>query len=149
MKLIAFGVINGILSALLELAGGIGGAVDAMAGMVGKTTGIQRSVRDFKDGLHRATAQEMGVGHLTFTPVTPVGTAGTAATALPAPGAPMPAVAALPAPAAPAAGSGASSGAPGAPVVVNVQVDGQTVARAVHKAGSDTAARSFSPVPAY
>jgi len=52
-------------------------------------------------------------------------------------------------PTAPAAGSGATSGAPAAPVVVNVQVDGQTVARAVHKAGSDDAARSFSAVPTY
>ena len=35
------------------------------------------------------------------------------------------------------------------PFTVNVQVDGETVARATHNANSDTAARSFSPVPAY
>lgn len=35
------------------------------------------------------------------------------------------------------------------PFTVNVQVDGETVARAAHNANSDSAARSFSPVPAY
>jgi len=35
------------------------------------------------------------------------------------------------------------------PFQVNVQVDGETVARATHSANSDAAARSFSPVPAY
>jgi len=35
------------------------------------------------------------------------------------------------------------------PFTVNVQVDGETVARATHNANSDAAARSFSPVPAY
>ena len=35
------------------------------------------------------------------------------------------------------------------PFQVNVQVDGETVARASHNASRDAAARSFSPVPAY
>lgn len=35
------------------------------------------------------------------------------------------------------------------PFTVNVQVDGETIAQANHKAGSDAAARSFSPVPVY
>jgi TP901 family phage tail tape measure protein len=35
------------------------------------------------------------------------------------------------------------------PFTVNVQVDGETIARASHNANRDTAARSFSPVPAY
>ena len=35
------------------------------------------------------------------------------------------------------------------PFEVNVQVDGETVARAVHNANTDAAARSFSPVPVY
>ncbi len=35
------------------------------------------------------------------------------------------------------------------PFQINVQVDGETVARATHNANRDTAARSFSPVPAY
>ena len=35
------------------------------------------------------------------------------------------------------------------PLQVNVQVDGETIARATHQANSDAAARSFSPLPAY
>ena len=35
------------------------------------------------------------------------------------------------------------------PFQINVQVDGETIGRATHNAGSDAAARSFSPVPAY
>jgi hypothetical protein len=35
------------------------------------------------------------------------------------------------------------------PFTVNVQVDGETVARAAHNANRDSASRSFSPVPAY
>lgn len=35
------------------------------------------------------------------------------------------------------------------PFQINVQVDGETVARASHGANRDAAARSFSPVPAY
>ena len=35
------------------------------------------------------------------------------------------------------------------PFQVNVQVDGETIARATHRADRDVATRSFSPVPAY
>jgi len=35
------------------------------------------------------------------------------------------------------------------PFTVNVQVDGETVARAVNSAQQSNAARAFSPVPAY
>lgn len=35
------------------------------------------------------------------------------------------------------------------PFTVNVQVDGETIAQANHRASSDAAARSFSPVPVY
>ena len=35
------------------------------------------------------------------------------------------------------------------PFTVNVQVDGETIARASHKASSDAAARAFSPIPVY
>lgn len=148
MKLIAFGVIDAILGAVLELVGGLGGAVDTIAGLVGKSTGIQKSVRDFKDSLHRDMATGMGVGSLSFTPVKPLGAPGAPGTPGGAAG-PMPAVAALPA-AAPAAGAAVPAApAPAGPLVIQLQVDGQTIAKAVHKAGSDTAARSFSPVPAY
>ena len=35
------------------------------------------------------------------------------------------------------------------PIPVNLQVDGTTLATAVHRADRDSATRSFSPVPAY
>ena len=36
-----------------------------------------------------------------------------------------------------------------APITVQLQVDGQTLAEATHRAGRDSAARSFSPVPTF
>ena len=35
------------------------------------------------------------------------------------------------------------------PLAINVQVDGETIARAVHSAERDAETRSFSPVPVY
>ena len=35
------------------------------------------------------------------------------------------------------------------PFTVNVQVDGETIARAAHNANRDLALRTYSPVPAY
>jgi hypothetical protein len=45
----------------------------------------------------------------------------------------------------------ATPGRPAAeqPITVNVQVDGETVARAAAHASRDVAGRSFSPVPVY
>ncbi len=150
MKLVAFGVIDAVIGAVLELAGAIGGVVDAIAGLFSSSTGIQSAVRDFKGFTHREMAKDFGVESLSFTPVKPN-------TAQPGPAAPPPATSPLPA-AAPLSMSVqpnllalpvTQNVPPPQPVVVNVQIDGQTVARAVHKAGSDTASRSFSPVPSY
>lgn len=150
MKLIAFGVIDAVIGAVLELAGAIDGVIDSIAGMFGASTGIQPAARDFKGCTHREMAKDFGVESLSFTPVK-------SNTAQPAPAAPPPATAPLPA-AVPLQMSVQPNSLslpvtqnvpPPQPVVVNVQIDGQTVARAVHKAGSDTAFRSFSPVPAY
>jgi hypothetical protein len=150
MKLIAFGVIDAIIGAVLELAGAIGGVIDSIAGAIGSTTGIQSSIRDFKGFTHREMARDFGVESLSFTPVNR-STPQTASATSPAPIGAMPAVAALPAPVAMSFPSlpAAQNAAPQQPVIVNVQLDGETIARAVHKAGSDTAGRSFSPVPAY
>ncbi len=150
MKLIAFGVIDAVIGAVLELAGAIGGVIDSIAGLFGASTGIQSAVRDFKGFTHREMAKDFGVESLSFTPVKPT-TAGRApASATPAT-TPMPALASLPLSSQPNpfALPVTQNVPPPQPVVVNVQIDGQTVARAVHKAGSDTASRSFSPVPAY
>jgi TP901 family phage tail tape measure protein len=47
--------------------------------------------------------------------------------------------------------AGAQAGRQGAapPFSINVQVDGETIARATHRAEREDAARAFSPVPAY
>ncbi len=149
MKLVAFGVIDAIVGAVLSLAGAIAGVVDAIAGLFGESTKLQSAVSGFKDFTHREMAKDFGVESLSFTPVRPT-TASTPRTSSPPTSATMPAVAALPASASPAiVAAAAPRTPPPAPVVVNVQIDGQTVARAVHKAGADNAARSFSPVPTY
>jgi TP901 family phage tail tape measure protein len=146
MKLIAFGVIDAIVGVVLELVGVLAGAADAMAGLVGKTTNLQASVQGFKDKVHGDMATSFGVQNLTFTPVKPAGGGGPAAT--PGAGIAMPAVAAVGATPSTTVGPVYGPPAPPAPVTVNLQVDGQTLATAVHKANADGAARSFSPVPA-
>jgi len=93
-------------------------------------------------------AEGMGVQDLTFTRPTRPGTS--------APGAPasdamssMPAVAAM-TPAIPASFPMTPAAPPASPpITVNLQVDGTTLATAVHRADRDSATRSFSPVPAY
>jgi TP901 family phage tail tape measure protein len=148
MKLVAFGVVDAIIGAVLELAGAIAGVVDSLSGLFGEGTHWQQGIRDFRDSVRTDMATGMGVQDLSFT-----------RSARPGAGAPgaapsdamstMPAVAAMtPAiqasfpmtPATPAASQ---------PVVVNLQVDGQTLATAVHRADRDSATRSFSSVPAY
>ncbi|QQR90213.1 MAG: phage tail tape measure protein [Myxococcales bacterium] len=148
MKLVAFGVVDAIIGVVLELAGAIAGVVDALTGLFGEGTHWQQGIRDFRDSLRADMAEGMGVQDLTFTRPTRPGTA--------APGAPasdamssMPAVAAM-APAIPASFP-MTPAAPAAspPITVNLQVDGTTLATAVHRADRDSATRSFSPVPAY
>ncbi|MFI5298045.1 MAG: hypothetical protein ACHREM_08100 [Polyangiales bacterium] len=147
MKLIVFGVIDAIIGVVLELVGAIGGAVDAMAGMVGQSTDIQKAVRDYKDSVHRDLATTFNVESQVFTPIAVTPTT----TATPSRGATatMPAAAAAVATIAPVYIGPEPRVATLPPTIINLQVDGQTVARAVHKADSDSAARSFSPVPAY
>jgi TP901 family phage tail tape measure protein len=148
MKLVAFGVVDAIIGVVLELAGAIAGVVDALTGLFGEGTHWQQGIRDFRDSLRADMAEGMGVQDLTFTRPTRPGTA--------APGAPasdamssMPAVAAM-TPAIPASFP-MTPAAPAAspPITVNLQVDGTTLATAVHRADRDSATRSFSPVPAY
>lgn len=148
MKLIAFGVIDAIIGVVLELVGAIAGAVDSLMGLVGKSSNLQASVQGFKDKVHGDMAKAFGVDSLTFTQK---GATKPLAVALPAPPATgaMPAVAALPGQ--PAASPLPVYGPPPppAPVTVNLQLDGQTIATAVHKAQADNAARAFSPLPAF
>ncbi len=148
MKLVAFGVVDAIIGVVLELAGAIAGVVDALTGLFGEGTHWQQGIRDFRDSLRADMAEGMGVQDLTFTRPTRPGTA--------APGAPasdamssMPAVAAM-TPAIPASFPMTPAAPPASPpITVNLQVDGTTLATAVHRADRDSATRSFSPVPAY
>ncbi len=148
MKLVAFGVVDAIIGVVLELAGAIAGVVDALTGLFGEGTHWQQGIRDFRDSLRADIAEGMGVQDLTFTRPTRPGTA--------APGAPasdamssMPAVAAM-TPAVPASFPMTPAAPPASPpITVNLQVDGTTLATAVHRADRDSATRSFSPVPAY
>lgn len=148
MKLVAFGVVDAVIGVVFELAGAIGGVVDALSGLFGNDTRFQEGIRNFKDQLRGDIAIDWGVQNVTFTrPIQPGASVPSAVPtgALSA----MPAVAAMPS-TAPAMASAAPAASPAnSPVVVQLQVDGQTLATAVHRADRDAATRSFSPVPAY
>lgn len=149
MKLVVFGVVDAIIRTVLELAGAIAGVVDAMAGLFGGNTKLQAGIRGFKDSLHGQMAADFGVEGLTFTParqsITPAQQPSGAAPSM----GPMPAAASIRATNAQAPATPAPTPAPQVPVVVHLQVDGQTLATAVHRANEDSAGRSFSPVPSY
>jgi TP901 family phage tail tape measure protein len=146
MKLVAFGVIEAIVGAVLELVGAIAGAGDAMMGLFGKSSNLQSSVQGFKDYVHKELANDFGVQSLTFKP-TSTAAPTTTTPSLPG-GTVMPSVAAVGAQSATPSPIVYGAPAPAAPVHITLQVDGQTLATAVHKADSDGAARSFSPLPA-
>ncbi len=148
MKLVAFGVVDAIIGVVLELAGAIAGVVDALTGLFGEGTHWQQGIRDFRDSLRADMAEGMGVQDLTFTRPTRPGTAAPGASASDAMSS-MPAVAAM-TPAIPASFPMTPAAPPASPpITVNLQVDGTTLATAVHRADRDSATRSFSPVPAY
>jgi TP901 family phage tail tape measure protein len=146
MKLVAFGVVDAIIGAVIELAGAIANVVDAFSGLFGKGTRWQQGIRDFRSSLRADMAEGMGVQELSFTrPTRPIASTPAPTTAT----SPMPAVAAM-TPVLPASQPMPSTSAPASPpVVVQLQVDGQTLASAVHRADRDAATRSFSPIPAY
>lgn len=147
MKLVAFGVVDAIIGVVLELAGAIAGVIDALTGLFGDGTRWQQGIRDFRSSLRADMAEGMGVQDLTFTRPTRPGAA-----AAPAPAnatSSMPAVAAM-TPAVPASfPMTPATPTPAPPVTVNLQVDGATLATAVHRADRDAATRGFSPVPTY
>jgi hypothetical protein len=149
MKLVVFGVVDAIIGVVLELAGAIAGVIDALTGFFGEGTRWQAGIRDLRDSIRSGMAEGMGVQGVTFMHDRP-GPVSTPAATPPTPlSAPMPAVASMSV-AAPNASMMTPATPPNAsPVVVNLQVDGSTLATAVHRADRDTANRSFSPVPVY
>lgn len=149
MKLIAFGVVDAIIGVVLELAGAIAGVVDALSSLFGDGTHWQQGIRDFRDTLRADMAEGMGVQDLTFTRPTRPGAATSSPASAPDALMSMPAVAAM-TPAVPASfPMTPATPPPSPPITVNLQVDGTTLATAVHRADRDAATRSFSPVPAY
>jgi len=167
MKLVAFGVIDAIIGVVMELAGAIAGVVDALSSLFGSGTQWQQGIRDLRESVRSGMAEGMGVQGLSFTGPMPAASAPTSRVE-PLPGrggpavpgapegalraataAPMPAVAALGGQPAPVITVQAPPAPPAPPVTVNLLVDGQTIATAVHRADRDAATRSFSPVPAY
>ncbi len=149
MKLVAFGVVDAIIGVVLELAGAIAGVIDALSGLFGEGTQWQQGIRDFRSSLRTDMAEGMGVGDLTFTRPTRQGT-----TVVSSP-TPANATLAMPAVAAMTPGPLASypmtpaTPPPAPPVTVTLQVDGATLATAVHRADRDASTRAFSPVPTY
>jgi TP901 family phage tail tape measure protein len=146
MKLIAFGVIDAIIGVVLELVGAIAGAADSLLGLFGKTSNLQASVQGFKDKVHGELAKTMGVEGLTFRQA-PAAKPLQVAVPPPPATAPMPAIAALPGQPVPGAPPVYGPPPPPSPVMVNLQLDGQTIATAIHKTQADNAARAFSPFP--
>jgi TP901 family phage tail tape measure protein len=149
MKLVAFGVVDAIIGVVLELAGAIAGVIDALSGLFGEGTHWQQGIRDFRDGLRADMAEGMGVQDLTFTRPTRPGTGVTSTSPAPDALMSMPAVAAMPPGPLASYPMTPATPTPAPPVTVNLQVDGATLATAVHRADRDAATRGFSPVPAY
>ncbi len=149
MKLVVFGVVDAIIGVILELAGAIAGVIDAVTGFFGEGTRWQAGIRGLRDSIRSSMAEGMGVQGVTFMHdrAGPVAAPG-AAPAAPL-SAPMPAIASM-SPMTPASPlMSPVTPPPASPVVVNLQVDGSTLATAVHRADRDAANRSFSPVPVY
>lgn len=150
IKLITYGYINGLLTMVLELVGGIAGAIDGLANLFGIDTKWQSGLRAFAAEARSSLAHGMGVQDLVFNPVAAPASPHAASASPPTPTAPMPSVAAMSAAAPVAVPAGPiSAPPPPGPTVIQLQVDGQTLATAVHGASRDNAARSFSPVPVY
>jgi hypothetical protein len=122
-----------------------GGAVSSAPPSEGKLRGIGCVTDSF------CTRDEpTRKGNQAFTPAEPLMSLPQALTTPPPTQAAMPAVAAARAASAASTPPAAPTAPPPqAPIVVQLQVDGQTLASAVHRADKDTATRSFSPVPSY
>jgi phage-related protein len=144
-KKVVLNAINFLAQLLLGFVETIAGVIDTIAGVFGADLGGADAIRSLRQDIERGLLE--GVDEVTAG-VT-VAPAGSTLTALDAATSTMPAVAAMP-PAVPASFPMTPATPPASPpITVNLQVDGTTLATAVHRADRDTATRSFSPVPAY
>lgn len=144
-KKVVLNTINFLAQLLLGFVETIAGVIDTIAGVFGADLGGADAIRSLRQDIERGLLE--GVDEVTAG-VT-VAPAGSTLTALDAATSTMPAVAAM-TPAVPASFPMMPATPPASPpITVNLQVDGTTLATAVHRADRDTATRSFSPVPAY
>lgn len=144
-KKVVLNAINFLAQLLLGFVETIAGVIDTIAGVFGADLGGADAIRSLRQDIERGLLE--GVDEVTAG-VT-VAPAGSTLTALDAATSTMPAVAAM-TPAVPASFPMTPATPPASPpITVNLQVDGATLATAVHRADRDTATRSFSPVPAY
>jgi hypothetical protein len=151
-KQVFFGVINGMMTMLLEFVARFGGIIDAVARTFGKELNIKDTVKDFQAFMSKDLAANLGVeGTVAGVPAAVAPSA-----ALP-PASPNAEGALTPQPAVVAATSPATSvtkmdtGSARQPIVTQIElkVSEEVLARAVHRSDQDSADRGFSPVPSY
>ncbi|MBC7174011.1 MAG: phage tail tape measure protein, partial [Polyangiaceae bacterium] len=144
-KAVVVNAINFLAQLLLGFVEMTAGIIDSIGAIFGAGLGGADAIRSLRQEVERGLLG--GLDEVTAgVQIAPQGQ--TLAT-LDAATSTMPAVAAM-TPVVPASFPMTPAAPPASPpVVVNLQVDGQTLATAVHRADRDTATRSFSPVPAY
>jgi phage-related protein len=144
-KKVVLNAINFLAQLLLGFVETVAGIIDTIAGIFGADLGGADAIRSLRQDIERGLLE--GVDEVTAG-VT-VAPAGSTLTALDAATSTMPAVAAM----TPAVTSSfpmtPATPTPAPPVTVNLQVDGATLATAVHRSDRDAATRGFSPVPTY
>jgi hypothetical protein len=124
-------------------------ALDAVTGFFGEGTRWQAGIRGLRDSVRAGMSEGMGVEGLTFMHDRPRPLPSPANTRPEPLASPMPAVASMASVVSAAPPMAPAAPPPASPVVVNLQVDGATLATAVHRADRDAASRAFSPVPVY
>jgi hypothetical protein len=124
----------------------IAGVIDTIAGVFGADLGGADAIRSLRQEIERGLTTG-GVEEVTAG--VRLAPQGQTLAALDAATSSMPAVAAMTPAALASLPMTPATPPPSPPITVNLQVDGTTLATAVHRADRDTATRSFSPVPPY
>ncbi|MBK7537569.1 MAG: phage tail tape measure protein [Myxococcales bacterium] len=145
-KKVVLNTLNFLAQTLLAFVETITSLVDSIAEVFGADLGasdaIRRLRREIETGLTGGVEEVTAGVKVTPVGMPPVSPASSATV-------PMPAVAALQLRPAQPFPQSVAQPSPAPPVVVHLQVDGATLATAVHGADRDNATRSFSPLPTY
>lgn len=144
-KKVVLNAINFLAQLLLGFMEGLAGVIDSIASIFGADLGGAEAIRSLRAQIERGLTD--GVGEVTAG-VT-VAPRGQSTRSLDVATSTMPAVAALTLAPTQSFATSPAPPPPAAPVVVHLQVDGQTLATAVHQADRDSAGRSFSSVPTF